>query len=87
MSIPVAHLNIQGFDVAIFAARPNMDTASACAAALEQLTARARNVGLKVDKSALAYSYGSGVRYYGTPDLVRYLQNNGVAHWTHALTA
>lgn len=87
MSIRVAHLRIQGIDVAVFAARPNMDTASACAVALAQLTARARNVGLKIDKSALAYSYGRTVRYYGTPDLVRYLQNNGVDHWTHTLTA
>ncbi len=87
MSIRVAHLRIQGIDVAIFAARPNVDTPSECAAALQQLTMRARAAGLKVDKAALAYSYGSGVRYYGTPDLVRYLQNNGVDHWTHTLTA
>lgn len=86
MSIRVAHLRIQGIDVAIFAARPKVDTDSECSAALAQLTMRARRAGLKVDKSALAYSYGSGVRYYGTPDLVQYLQNNGVDHWTHTLT-
>lgn len=86
MSIRVAHLRIQGIDVAIFDAKPRIDTPGECAEALAELTMRARAAGLKVDKSALAYSYGRGIRFYGTPDLVQYLQNNGVDHWTHTLS-
>lgn len=88
MTIRFAHVRIQGIDAAIFEARPLVDTDAGCEEALGQLTARARAGGLNIDKSALAYSRGRGVRCYGTPDLVRFLENNGLPRrWTHTLTA
>lgn len=82
MQIRMAHLNIQGIDVAVFDANATDGTDDGRDEVLADLTYRARQLGLRVEKSALAY----GRRYYGTPDLVRYLANNGVARWTHTLT-
>jgi hypothetical protein len=47
---------------------------------------KSRTSGLKVDEAALAYSSSRGIEFYGTPDLVRFLANNGVPRWTHTLT-
>lgn len=86
MSIRVAHLRIQGINCAIFAAQPRLDTEAGRNAVLAQLTHQARAAGLRVDKAALAYMQFGRPCFYGTPDLVRYLQNNGVDHWTHTLS-
>ena len=84
-SIQLAHLSIQGISVAVFAANGRHNTDASRAQALAELTARARNQGLRVDKSALAYRTGSRTQFYGTPDLVRYLAGSGVPRWTHRL--
>jgi len=82
MQIQMAHLRIQGINVAVFAANSADDTDSGRSEVLARLTMKARANGLAVEKSALAYRN----RYYGTPDLVRYLANNGVGRWTHKIT-
>lgn len=85
MKIQMAHLRKQGISFAVFAAdapsRQHIDRSSL----LADLTRRARASGLRVDKSALAYSEGGRTRYYGTPDLIWYLASNGVSQWTHTL--
>jgi hypothetical protein len=67
----------------VFAANGNNNTESSRADALAQLTECAREQGLRVQKSALAYRQGSRNCYYGTPDLVDYLATHGVSRWTH----
>ncbi len=54
---------------------------------LAQLTAAARNAGLRVDQSALAYRAGGGIRFFGSPHLVSYLSTAGLPRWTHKLDA
>ena len=72
MRVNLAHINIQGVDVAVFDAKPNIDSDSYRQELLTSLTSRARLAGLRVEQSALAYVF------YGTPDLVQYLQNSGM---------
>ena len=82
MQIRMAHLNIQGINVAVFEANSADDTDSGREDVLHELTVKARISGLRVDKSALAYRN----RFYGTPDLVRYLsRSGGVPRWTHEI--
>jgi hypothetical protein len=83
MRIQLAHLNIQNINVAIFNAKPTINTDANRSLLLSDLTNKARAAGLKVEKSAIAYSEAQRVVYYGTPDLVKYLQSAGVNHWTH----
>jgi len=85
MRIRIAHLRTQGIDFAVFAADATAHTDGAQANLLADLTRRARAAGLRIEKSALAYMEGGRPTYYGTSDLVRYLANNGVSHWTHEL--
>ena len=86
-TIQLAHVNIQGVNVAVFAANGRHNTDSSRAEALAELTARARASGLRVEKAALAYRQGSRTHYFGTPDLVRYLSKSGTPRWTHRLDA
>jgi hypothetical protein len=86
MQIRVAHLRAQGIDFAVFDADARSRLDSDRAELLLQLTAAARANGLKVDKSALAFRQGSQTRFYGTPDLVRFLANSGILRWTHTIT-
>ena len=81
----VAHLRDQGIDFAVFNAKALEDTDAARDDLLAQLTNAARLQGLKIDKSALAYRSGARNRFYGTPDLVRYLTQRGVPRWTHTI--
>lgn len=87
MRVQFAHVNIQGVNVAIFDAKPMVNTDAHRAELLAQLTAKARLARLRVDKSALAYMEGGRVVYYGTPDLVRYLQSAGLPSWTNWVEA
>lgn len=87
MQINFAHLRDQGIDFAVFDADATSHMNGDRAALLADLTWRAQQNGLKVDKAALAYRRGSRVEFYGTPDLVRYLANRGVPRWTHVLSA
>jgi len=86
VQINMAHLREQGIDFAVFDADARAQTNHARADLLAQLTIEARRSGLKVDKAALAYSHGSRIEFYGTPDLVRYLANGWTPYWTHTLT-
>ncbi|MCY1373052.1 hypothetical protein D9M69_603020 [compost metagenome] len=52
---------------------------------LRQLTAKARASGLLIDQSALAYSSGGRIRFYGTPKLVGYLAKSWRPVWTHTI--
>jgi len=86
MNIRFAHLNEQGIDFAVFAADAIAKTPTARQRLLCDLTSRARRGGLRVDKSALQYEEGNGIYFFGTPDLVHFLQSvGGVFNWTHQL--
>lgn len=85
MSIPVAHLQEQGIHFAVFDADARSGSSAGRAALLARLTAMARTQGLRVEKSALAFVESGRLTYYGTPDLVKFLSNNGVPRWTHVL--
>lgn len=86
MRVRLAHLRTQGIDFVVFDANASSDLDSDRATLLHQLTVAARNVGLKIDKSALAFVKAGRLRYYGTNDLVRYLANHEVPCWTHTIT-
>jgi hypothetical protein len=86
-TIDLAHLRIQGVNVAVFSANSRTNTDASRRELLMALTMKARGSGLRVEKAALAYRQGSRNHYFGTPDLVRYLKNNGVPRWTHTVNA
>ncbi|HVN75228.1 MAG TPA: hypothetical protein VMT19_02845 [Thermoanaerobaculaceae bacterium] len=85
MMIRFAHLREQGIDFAVFAADSRDHTRSGREEALARLILRARASGLKIDKAALAYEEHGRTCYFGTPDLVQFLANNGVPAWTHTM--
>lgn len=87
MTIRLAHLRSQGIDFAVFAADSNCRTQAGRSRTLAGLTARTRLSGLRVDKSALAFSECGRLTFFGTPDLVRYLSSGWVPQWTHTITA
>lgn len=86
MQFNIAHINIQGQHCLICGADAPEGTDRARNAVLAQLVAAARAKNLRVDKSALAYSEHGRLKFYGTPDLVKYLASNGLPIWTHTLT-
>lgn len=86
MTIRMAHLQTQGVDFVVFDADARTRTPAGRAELLARLTREARMQGLKIDKAALAFSEFGQTRFYGTPDLVRYLAANGVVRWTHSLS-
>jgi hypothetical protein len=85
MRIQMAHLQDQGINFAVFAADAANRTDAARRALLGELLAKARGKRLRVDKAALAYDEAGRTRFFGTPDLVKYLASRGVPHWTHTL--
>lgn len=85
MRIQMAHLRDQGIDFAIFAADAANHTNAGRQALLTQLVAKARANSLRVDKAALAHDEAGRTRFFGTPDLVKYLATRGVPMWTHTL--
>jgi hypothetical protein len=90
MRINCAHIRhpaaVGGYiDFAVFDARSTSGTQSGNAEVLARLTMRAREQGLKIDQSALAFSEGGQVRFYGSSHLVEFLSNSGVPRWTHYL--
>jgi hypothetical protein len=92
MQINMAHINAPAaaggtIDYAVFDARSKSGTNADNDAVLAQLTNNARLAGLKVDQSALAYSEGGRVRFWGTPTLVRHLAECGLPQWTHTINA
>ncbi|MBS1807765.1 MAG: hypothetical protein JST84_06200 [Acidobacteria bacterium] len=91
MKIGIAYLRGRsetgGFiDFAVFNADARSGGAGDRADVLQDLTERARAAGLTIQKSALAFNENGRITFYGTPDLVEYLSNNGVPAWTHYLT-
>lgn len=52
---------------------------------LNQLTIKARASGLRVDQSALAFEENGQIRFYGDPNLVKFLANNFSPYWTHSM--
>lgn len=72
-------------DFAVFDARSTNGTEAGNAEVLRNLTLRARANGLKIDQSALTFSEGGRVRFYGDGHLVEHLSRSGVPHWTHCL--
>ncbi|HEX8397508.1 MAG TPA: hypothetical protein VF644_08780 [Pyrinomonadaceae bacterium] len=90
MTINFAHVRERStnggwIDFAVFKADANNRTNSARADVLQQLTMKARRKGLKVDQSALVFSEHGQTKFYGSPNLVQYLSNNGVPRWTHSM--
>lgn len=87
MKIKMAHLRERAtnggwIDFAVFDARStNGDNGGL----LHQLTIAARGQGLKVDQSALAYSLGGRIQFFGSRSLVDYLAKKGLPSWTHSL--
>ena len=85
MRIEMAHLQDQRIDFAVFAADAANHTDTGRQALLTELVAKARGNRLRVDKAALAYQEAGCTRFFGTPDLVKYLASHGVPRWTHTL--
>ena len=85
-TIRMAHLRTQGINFAVFAADAPSRSDDDRAELLHKLANEARRSGFRVDKAALAFSQGRRTVYYGTSDLVHYLSNHGISHWTHSLT-
>lgn len=91
MQINVAHLRApasNGGDInfAVFEARANSNTDVARSSILADLTAKARNSGLRVDQSALAFNENGRIKFFGSKHLVDYLSHRGVPSWTHKLS-
>ena len=85
MQIEMAHLQTQGISFAVFAADANNRTNSWRQQLLAPLVAKARLNNLRVDKAALIYQEGGPTRFFGTPDLVKFLASRGVPRFTHTL--
>lgn len=86
MKINLAHINIQGVNCAVFEANSNSHNHSGRSDVLQQLTVAARHQGLRIEKSVLAYRECGKLRFFGTPDLVKYLANGSTPRWTHTIT-
>jgi len=85
MNINIAHLRSQGIDFVVADADSTTRLDSDRDAILQRIWAAAHRAGLKVDKAALAFVEGGRAKFYGTPDLVRYLATHGVPRWTHTI--
>lgn len=85
-TIRMAHLQTQGINFAVFDADAASGQPHDRPHVLARLTRLARAEGLLVQKSALAFYEAGRIRFFGTPDLVRYLANNWLGRWTHTLT-
>ncbi len=46
---------------------------------------RPRGAPAKISRETVAYHEAGRTRFFGTPDLVKYLASRGVPHWTHTL--
>lgn len=83
MQINFAHLRARasnGGDInfAVFEARANSNTDVARSSVLADLTERARNSGLRVDQSALAFNENGRIKCFGSKHLVDYLSHRCV---------
>lgn len=80
MTINFAHLRDQGIDFVVFDADARSHQDADRRELLADLTMRARQNGLRIEKAALAYRNGSRIEYFGTPGLVG-------SRWTHSMSA
>lgn len=92
MKINMAHLRERGrngrwIDFAVFEAKSTTGTDHDNSEVLSDLTAKARNSGLKIDQSALAYAKNGRIMYFGSKHLVDYLSTNWTPQWTHKIDA
>jgi hypothetical protein len=85
MRIEMAHVQAQGINFAVFDGDAANHTDTGRRALLGQLVAKARANRLRVAKAALAYRDSGRIKFFGTPDLVKYLASRGVPRWTHTL--
>jgi alanine-alpha-ketoisovalerate/valine-pyruvate aminotransferase len=87
MQIRAAHLRHQGIDFAVFGADALTHFNGDRADLLNRLVANARaDLGWRIEEAALAFMEGGQVRFYGTPDLVKFLLSSGLPAWTHTIT-
>ena len=92
MRVSVAHIRERAqrggsVDFAVFDARATSGTRDDNARLPAQLTARARGSNLRVDQSALAFTSGGRIQFFGSPPLVDYLSKSGLPGWTHTIDA
>lgn len=90
MKINLAHLREKStsggwIDFAVFDARSSTGTDSDNAELLADLTNKARQSGLKIDQSALAFKHAGRIKFYGDKNLINYLSKMGVLRWTHKI--
>lgn len=90
MKINLAHIRARAtnggnIDFVVFDARARSGSDAANSQLLAQLTARAKESGLKVDQSALAYGENGRIRFYGSRNLVEHLSKIGLPSWTHSI--
>lgn len=91
MQINFAHLRARAtsggaINFAVFEARANSNTDTAKSSVLAGLTMKARNSGLRIDQSALAFTENGRIKYFGSKNLVDYLSRSWTPHWTHKLS-
>ena len=87
MKISLAHIRERStsggyIDFAVFDAK---STSGNNGALLQQLTAKARAAGLKIDQSALAYTQNGRLQFFGSKNLVDFLSKSGLPRWTHEI--
>ena len=86
MQIEMAHVQIQGINVAVFDADAQTHNDHDRADLLADLTVRAQRNNLRVEKSVLVYREFGQIRFFGTPDLVQFLVGQHVVpRMTHTL--
>ncbi len=87
MKIRLAHLRTrqQGINFAVFEADARSKNNQDRSNLLAELTRKARNSGLAIEKSALAFMSCGKITFFGSNDLVRYLSNNWGDDWTHSI--
>ena len=89
--INVAHMREEStsgsaVELAVFEAKATGGT-DTNAKLLQQLTAKGRLSGLKIDKAALASMQNGRLVFYGTKELVDYLSKKGTLSWNHTIEA
>ncbi len=87
MGIQLAHLRERSIsgqwnNFAVFNAKPTIGDHQRV---LDSLTEAARQSGLRIDQSALAYQESGRLRFYGDKNLVNYLSERWVPTWTHSI--
>jgi len=92
MRVNLAHLRERArsggwVNFAVFDARASSGSRDDNARLLAQLTAKARGSNLRIDQSALAFSSGGRIQFFGSPPLVDYLSKSGLPGWTHSIDA